>query len=462
MNAGRDAVRPLLPASAIVAGAAALFATTLFLMAQPAVLTQHVGSPRLIALTHGFTLGFVTLVYLGTLQQLPAVMFVTRLVWPRLGYATLATFAAGAAVLVFGFGSGMRTVLLATGGTLVCLALGLALLQLLLTARTRPPRDAASRALITAVVYLFVTVVLGLALAAVRARPALAGTLGYDASFHQYVGLLGAFLLGIAGAGQKLLSMFALSKGGPAWRLRVMAYLVHASVLSLVLGAVVQRTVAGNAASAGAWLSSLAVLALAGAAALQVWEVFAVLARRLRKRLEAPVRRYVIAHAFLPVSGVLVLVGQREAATAAFLLGFVGLAVSGMLVKILSFLTWTAAYAPPFAPHSAQRAAGAPGGPSTTTTTARQPSPPPLLRDLLRPELEPVTTWGLAGGTVAAVVAMLGAWPPAATGAALLLAVGALAQVAQVVHIVIAVSRAGRTHRGARPGRPAPHGGVTS
>ncbi|HET8984419.1 MAG TPA: hypothetical protein VFN03_01550, partial [Trueperaceae bacterium] len=405
MNLGRDGVRPLLPASALVAGAAALFTTTLFLLAQPAVLTQYVAAPRLVALTHAFSIGFVTLVYAGTLQQLPAVMFVTKLVWPRLGYATLAVLAVGATVLVIGFGTGMKPELLATGGTLVCLALGATLLQLLLTARSRPPRDAASRALITAVVYLFVTVVLGLALAAVRARPALAGALGYDAAFHQYVGLLGAFLLGIAGAGQKLLSMFTLAKGGPAWRMRVMAYLVHASVLSLVLGVVFPRTAVGSDAST--LLSSLALLTLAGAAALQVWEVLALLGRRLRKRLEAPVRRYVIAHAFLPMSGVLLLFGQREAATAAFLLGFVGLAVSGMLVKILSFLTWTAAYAAPMAPRGVQKPSASGGRSAMTTVTARQPSPPPLLRELLRPELEPVTTWGLVGGTVAAVVAML-------------------------------------------------------
>ncbi|HLU83367.1 MAG TPA: hypothetical protein VKZ43_08190 [Trueperaceae bacterium] len=420
-NLGRDGPRPLLPASALVAGAAVFFVSTLFLLAQPVVLTQYVGAPRFMALTHAFTLGFVTLVYAGTLQQLPAVMFVTRLVWPRLGYATLGALFVGGALLVAGFGSGMRPALLLTGGTLVSLALGASVWQLLLTARTRPPRDAASRALITAAVYLFLTVVLGLTLAAVRSRPALAGALGYPAALHQYVGLLGAFLLGIGGAGHKLLSMFALSKGGPSWRLRVMAYLVHLSILALLVGLL---------GTGGRASEAVALLALVAAGALQIWEVVELLRRRLRKRLEAPVKRYVIAHAFLPVAGILLLLGYREAATAAFLLGFVGLAVSGMLVKILSFLTWTAAYAAP--------------APRATPSPRAAPSPPPLLRDLLRPELEPVTTWGVAGGTVAAVVAMLTAWQPAALCAALLLVVGALAQVVQVLHIVIRVNQSSR------------------
>src|SRR5690606_31545891 len=115
INLGKDGAPPHLPASALVVGAAALLVASLFLLAQPGVLTQFVGSPRLIALTHAFTLLYVTLVYAGTLQQLPAVMFVTTLVWPRLGYVSLGALAAGGVMLVVGFGAGMRPVLLASG-----------------------------------------------------------------------------------------------------------------------------------------------------------------------------------------------------------------------------------------------------------------------------------------------------------------------------------------------------------
>lgn len=415
-------------------GAAALLGASAFLLAQPSVLTQFVGSPRLIALTHAFTLLFVTLVYTGTLQQLPAVMFVTKLVWPRLGYVSLSTLAVGALVLVTGFATGMRPSLLASGGVMVCLALGAVLLQLLLTARTRPPRDPASRALITAVCYLFLTVVLGLALAAVRARPSLATGLGYHASLHQMTGLLGAFLLGIGGSGQKLLSMFALSKGGPAWRLRAMAYLVHLCVAALVVSVVAGSSLAASAAGSGVTraLEWLSLAALCAASVLQLWEVVALLRRRLRKRLEASVMRYVIAHAYLPVAGVLLLVGLREAATAAFLVGFVGLAVSGMLIKILSFLTWTAAYAAPksVGPRTASDAPG-----------ASRPAPP-LLRDLLRPELEPLTTWALGCGALLLVLAMVTGWAPVAIAAACALVVGAASQLAQTLHIVYRVSTA--------------------
>src|SRR5690606_1177635 len=90
--------------------------------------------------------------------------------------------------------------------------------------------------------------------------------------------------------------------------------------------------------------SDAAILLVSFVAAMQFIEVGALLRRRLRRRLEAPVERYVLAHAFLPLAGVMFAVGSQTAAAVALLLGFVGLAVSGMLVKILSFLTWTSAF----------------------------------------------------------------------------------------------------------------------
>jgi len=218
-----------------------------------------------------------------------------------------------------------------------------------------------------------------------------------------------------------------------------MAYLVHVCVAALVVG-VVAGAGASGAAGVLAWVS---LGALVAASTLQVWEVVALLRRRLRKRLEDSVMRYVIGHAFLPVAGVLLLVGQREAATTAFLLGFVGLAVSGMLIKILSFLTWTAAYA---APRSVQPRPAAPQGGATGASPG--PSSPPLLRQLLRPELEPLTTWTLGGGAGLATLTMAlssdltAVASVSAVAAAIALTIGAASQLAQTLHIVYRVSTA--------------------
>ena len=414
-RAGAKGAPPALPIAALLAGAAALLAGAGWLAFAPRALLGAVNAPSLVGLTHVFTLGFVGLVFAGTLQQLPAVMLVTDLAWPRLGLVALPLLLAGAGSVVAGFAAGFAPLPLALGGAVVSLAWLLLLAQLVATALRRWPKDAAGQALVASVAFLALTVVLGFALAGARSAPGVAAALGYPVRLHLTTGMFGAFLLGIAGAGQKLLGMFALAKGTAQWRLRLLGLLVALALLAEALAAFARLP-----------LGPRPQLLLAAAAALQLLEVRAILRVRLRRRLEPPIRRYVLAHAFLPAAGLLALAGLPAAAAAAFLVGFVGLAVSGMLVKILSFLTWTARFA---------------GGAGVSAGA-------PLLRDLFRGELEPVTTWALAGGAASLSATLALRQPALAPLAAGLLLLGSASQLAQAVHVVVAALR---PVRGAAP-----------
>jgi len=435
------------PIAALTAGSVALVAGAVALAIRPGLLVGYPGAPGMLALTHTFTLGFVGLVYAGTLQQLPAVLLVTDLAWPRLGVGALPLLGLGTALVVAGFALGFAALPLALGGGLVSLAWLALLVQLLVTASRRRRKDLAARGLVIAVAYFAATVVLGFALAGGRTVPAIPGTIGYPVSTHLTAGLFGAFLLGIAASGQKLLSMFALAKGGAAWRLRWLTWSVHAAIVAEAL-----------TRFAGWPLGGFRWAFLAAAAALQLWEVGAILKRRLRRRLEAPVLRYVVAHAFLPLAGVLLVLGEARAAGLAFALGFVGLAVSGMLVKIVSFLSWTAGFAQRPAGTSEPTAARSPA--TVTPATVRTPTVrPPLLRDLVRPELEPVIGIGLAAGALAAIVAAVTGALPVARMAALALSFGAAAQAGQVVHVVWVALRFARPapRRDTHPREPDAH-----
>ena len=409
--AGGDAP-PALPLAALLAGALGLAAGAVALASHPGLLASAAPTPAFLALTHTVTLGYVALLFAGTLQQLLPVLLVTRLAWPRLGRVTLPALAVGSAGVVAGFALGFEPAALIAGGLLVTLSLWASALQALRTLAGATRRDAAARGLVTATVYLALTVTLGFLLAASPHLPALARLLGYPVTVHLTVGLFGAFLLGIAAAGQRLLAMFALAKQTRAYRLRILAGLVHAAVLAELLTVFARLPL--HAAATGL---------LAAAGALQLWEVAALLRVRIRRRLEPPVRRYLLAHAFLPLAGILALAGSRAGAGTALLLGFVVLAASGMQAKIASFLAWQTRYA----------ARGA-GGRT------------PLLRDMLLPGIEPLTTFGLGAGAAAAALAASLRSEPWAAAAAVLLAVGAWAQLVQTVAILF-----GRP--GARVGR---------
>lgn len=408
---GADGAPPVIPVGSLLLGALALAAGATWLLLHPGILLGPVSSPGLTALTHVFTLGFVGLVFAGTLQQLPAVMFVTKLAWPGLGWLSSPLLLIGTVLVVAGFAAGYRAPLLVAGGSLVSSAWVLLSVQLLFTALGRWPKDAGSHALILSVLFLTVTVMAGFLLAAARDSAAVAASYGYPKTLHLTLGLFGAFLLGIAGSGQKLLSMFALSKGGAQWRIRL-------ATLFITLGVAAEALEAFTALRPGA----VPVILLSAGAVFHLLEVSTLHRGRLRKRLEPPVWRYVYGHAFLPVALVFLVAGQPAAAAAAFLVGFVGLAVSGMLVKILSFLIWTAVFA------------GRSGGVSRGA---------PLLRDLFWDPLEPLTTWGLAGGALGLALTFSSGWQPLAIASAVLLFTGSVSQLLQALHVVATTMRAG-------------------
>ena len=431
---GADGAPPALPIGTLLLGALALLAGAVALLLGARTLVGPMNAPALVALVHVYTLLFVGLVFAGTLQQLPAVMFVTKLAWPNLGYATTPLLVLGSAAVVHGFASGFTPLWLQLGAVSVSLAWLLLLAQLVATALRRWPKDAGSHALLLSVLFLAFTVIAGFLLASARTSAPVAMAVGYPVRLHLTLGLFGAFLLGIVGSGQKLLAMFALSKGGAQWRVKAAMYLVTAALVAESVEAFARMD-----------LGPVPVLLLAGGSLMQLLEVHAIYKRRLRKRLEAPIQRYVLAHAFMPVAGILLLAGQPAAAGAAFLVGFIGLAVSGMLVKITSFLVWTAVFAN-------ARTGGVSGG-------------APLLRDLMRNELEPITTWALTGGALFLCATLIFRDQTLAYASATLLTVGASSQFAQVVHVVATTVLAGRRlarSAAAAPAASSGHGAVSA
>lgn len=280
----------------------------------------------------------------------------------------------GAAGIIGGFALGYRTDLLIGGGILVVGAISTFLINMLLTAAAASNRDAVGRALFASASYLTATVLLGLLLALARVVPAFAPAFGRILPLHLVFGLFGAFFLAITAAGHRLLAMFLLAHGASTGRLTALTWCVHGAALLLVAGALSDLP-----------LQTPAFLLLAAAAGLFLLDVRAIMQKKLRKP-ELPVRQYLFAAAFLPLAGVFALAGQLPAAVWALLGGFITLAISGMLVKIISFLAWQHRYA------------GLAGK-----------EPVPLLRDMTVPALGQISTWGLTCGMLALSVSR--AWP---------------------------------------------------
>ncbi|GAA6731420.1 hypothetical protein [Thermus brockianus] len=278
--------------------------------------------PLGLAGAHLYLLGFGVGVLLGAMHQLLPVVLEAPLYRPALGYPVMALWALGVVLLALGFAR--LPVLVPLGGGLALLALLLFAYHAYRTFRLAPRWNRVATALAWVVFYLVLTPLLGLV-------QALALRFGfYDPerlAWHLLAGLGGVFLLSILGVGYKLLSMFTLTHG------------VDEGVLGLLLWA----------ANLGLWGLALGerlgygLLLLAYGLAL--YDTYRILKHRMKRALDIGVRHYLAGLGFLGLA-LLALPFKPVWAALWFALGFVGLAVSGMLYKILPFLVWTHRYAP--------------------------------------------------------------------------------------------------------------------
>ncbi len=295
--------------------------------------------PAVIAVTHLFTLGFLTLTAIGALCQFLPVAVGTPLRWPSLARWTLGLVALGLVLFELGFLASLTTALEVGAGALASGLLLFAFNLLATLARARM-RDTTWWALLGAALCLLVTLAWGFALALDRTRGFVPDR--FEAVFvHAHIALfgwLGLVMIAVAG---HLQPMFLVVHGVPRT--------IAAAAVALILSGV-----------------ALAVLPLgreADAAGLALMEagMFAFLlqsARHYRSRLKrklgpglalATAGLFVLALA-LPLAPYAAWSGLEAPrwplAYLLLVLGGIGLFVAGHYYKIVPFLVWFHRFAP--------------------------------------------------------------------------------------------------------------------
>lgn len=190
-------------------------------------------SPRLVAVTHLFTLGWITLSIFGALYQFMPVALGEPVRSERVAHLTFALYVPGLLAFVAGLGMGIPPLMLAGAasfGTAVFLFCG----NLAATLWAAQRRDLTWWSLLAAGFYLFLTAVLGLFLAA-NLRWGFLGVARWTAlGVHIHLALAGWVLMVVIGVAHRLLPMFLLSHGaGEGWG-RAAAALVAGGVALMV------------------------------------------------------------------------------------------------------------------------------------------------------------------------------------------------------------------------------------
>jgi hypothetical protein len=402
-----------LPAEHFAAGLAwfALGAAGLVVVA-PLLAQGAFTTPRVTAVAHCFTLGWITTSICGALYQLFPIALGVPARSVRVGHASFLFLQAGTAALVAGFWWWLPA-LLAAGWVALCAAVGGLAWNLL------PQRRRATRGQRIGRYVALAHVGLGLALLVAAARVGnLLGWWEVDGQrllvVHVHLAVLGFATLTVVGVGNRLGTMFLLSHGHAEWPLRWIGPVVGAGLLAFGVG---QLAAVPDARGAGALL-------LAAGTALYLYQAWSYFRHRVRRVLDPGLTLAVAAHGFLALAlGTGLVLAAAPAPDVRLMaaygilgvLGWLALLVAGISQKILPFLTWL------------YRFSGQVGAPGT-----------PTIADLT------VTSWGwasvalLVGGTLLLAAAVAAGRTGAARAGAALVAAGAMVLAAQGARLAVA------------------------
>jgi Cytochrome C and Quinol oxidase polypeptide I len=418
---------PTLPLSYLVTAVAAFVLACAAVPALAPELAGHYYHPRLTALTHTVTLGWITLSIMGASYQLIPIVLERRVWSERLARWQFWILAVGIAGMVAHFYTGRWPGLL-MAAVMVGAGVVMHLVNAALTLSSVERWRLTTRFIVMAFTGLGLTVLFGLLLAADRIWKFLPGSFLPTLHAHFHLALLGWVAPMVMGVAARVYPMFLLAPEPSGWPERVQFWGLALGVPAVVTGLLgVPALVAPGA------------IAVAAAAAAHLTWVSRMARDRKRPALDWGLRFVLTGSVFLIAAGAMglalafdLLSGPRAALAYAVLAlgGWVSLTIVGMMLKIIPFLVWYRIYSP-----QAGRA------------------PVPTLAQLGWPAAEGLAYALLTGG-VAALAAALAIGHARLIGAAgVILAAGAVcfaAAVARVLHHMAPCGRRPTAAAGAR------------
>lgn len=294
-----------------------------------------------VAVTHLFTLGWITLSMLGALHHFVPVALHTRLMPLRCAWVQLVLFVTGLSAFAGGEMLGVRPLALAGAGTLGLALLAFALRMTIALARAGSSRTA--RALLVAAAFLVVTATFGVLLAGDPLFGWISRSRGMLAALHIHVALVGWVLLTVAAVAQRLLPMFLLTRA-PDTRLGALSLLLIGS------GAVAMLAFSSSDMALRVWLPLVLVAAGLALFLLQSATVYL----QSRGELDPGMRFAGVGLVFLGIALVLAPFALRLGPAdpqrlvlyvAAAVLASIAIFVCGHYYRIVPFLVWSQRYA---------------------------------------------------------------------------------------------------------------------
>lgn len=315
-------------------------------------------APESLVIIHLIAIGWLGLLFAGSLLQFVPVLASRQLQSPQLALPTLLLTIGGLLLLLTGF-LGLADILpfrawaLPLGGVLLTFAFASLCWMVIGTLVTNRPLSLPAKFVALGCAPLIGVAVMGLLftlpLSGLSDNPYLVRLVLKAPPAHAYLGLMGWMTVTAVGVSYRLLAMFLLSPEKVRNTSRAAAWLMVAA-----LSAVMYDIVVVGAGAGGKWPSDVAVAIGGIAILLYAIDIYSIFKERKRKSAELNVLSSLVAVAMLVISfilfGVSIVLGNSAdmAIPAAYLFTFgwlTGLGL-GQLYKIVAFMTWLEFYGP--------------------------------------------------------------------------------------------------------------------
>ncbi len=327
--------------------AVSLLVSTVLLFFSAEAFTQHYFHPHTLAITHMMALGWGTMIILGASHQLVPVLIEKSLYSVRLGYASFLLAAVGIPLLVYSFYVFDMGWPAKWGGRFVLLSVICYIINLGASMSGRRNVNVHAVFILTASLWLFLTVFLGLALVYNFTFPFLPKETLQYLPLHAHVGIIGWFLLLIIGVGSRLIPMFLISKYANSKLLWVIYFLINAGLLSFILSFLYFP-------SRGYYNISIAAVIVA--LLLFGYYCYCAVRERIRRQVDEQMKTSLLSvmMMLLPLLFLVVITGwlvadQLSARMVliygfAIFFGWITAIIFGMTFKTLPFIVWNKVY----------------------------------------------------------------------------------------------------------------------
>ncbi len=348
----------------------------------------HHFQPKLLALTHIATLGWISMIIFGAMFQLVPVVLEVKLHNEKLGEIQFWIYCIGIIGMVYGFYTFSVGYHFTASAVLVTVAMFIFIYNIFRTMMNVTKWNITGLFLIAALVYLAITALSGLVLGYNLGFPFISRIHFDYLKIHAHIGFIGWVLMVIMGVGLKLIPMFGLSHNYSTLPAKIAFVLVNLGLI----GTSIEWFLTGPE-----WLLNVYIILLISGILSFIVQVIFILRNRLKITLDIGMKHSAVAFGYAVIAtfvgGLLAFSSPhdeaiRESTVLVYgliiMAGFFSMLIVGQMYKIVPFLVWF---------HTFSERAGK--------------EKVPLLKDLLNESLASIQFWILNAGILVMIIGTL-------------------------------------------------------